>query len=771
MLEAVLWLVALEVLGLAVLPLALRVLFALPDRGYASAKILGLLLVAYLAWSTSILGLTAFTGATIVVFAAAIGVVSWWRWGSELRAAWAEARGLALGAELTFLVAYAGAVAIRAHNAPIAGQEKQMDYTFMHSLIRAQSLPAEDFWLAGFGMPYYYLGYLIQSLIAKVLPIDPAVAYNLAMASVLALAACGAFGLVAALSRLAGGSARVAVGAGAFGAFALVVMGNLQALCELLSARGIGDVEFWNAFGVKNIGSGLQGFPPDDGGWWFRAARVIPLPYVEPDGITEFPYFSFILGDLHPHYMAIPLVILVATLAAHEVMIGAPLESDRVRLGVAAVALGAVIPSNTWDVPVLWGIFLLALLATVVRRHAFSVQALLARLGDFGVVVALAVVLYLPYFVGYVSQPLGIGLVTQRTPIGSLLVLFGPLIVLAFAGGVVGMLRAGFASSDLPEGRVLIGIGVGGIALGVVLYVLREPTLGLLVATLAMWAVLAWYRARLGIAPASVASALLVLIGVGSILVPEVVYLRDLFGTRMNTVFKFYYDAWIFLALAAPLICVELLATIRTTIAEHAIENEVAREPGAAARAVAAGSLAIAGLLVLAGVLYPVAATQTKSAPFAGRPTLDGMVHLRTGRPDDAAAIDWLRATRSNAPVLEAVGNDYTDAARFSTFAGVPTLVGWGGHEVQWRGGNPEIERRRQLAQRAYTEQDEAFWRKALEDLGVRYVVVGSMERELYGPDAGAALAQKLTRVHQSGNTSIYALQAPPSPLVAASAP
>jgi uncharacterized membrane protein len=110
---------------------------------------------------------------------------------------------------------------------------------------------------------------------------------------------------------------------------------------------------------------------------------------------------------------------------------------------------------------------------------------------------------------------------------------------------------------------------------------------------------------------------------------------------------------------------------------------------------------------------------------------------------------------------VEAAGDDYTDAGRVATFAGVPTLVGWGGHEVQWRGSNPEIERRRQLARRVYTDADEAGWRPALEELGVRYIIVGTMERELYGLDAGVGLTQKLARVYQSGSTAIYALQSP----------
>ncbi len=760
MLDALLWLIGVEAIGLAALPLALRVLFALPDRGYAAAKMLGLIVVAYLTWVTSILGLTAFTGPTIVVAVVLLGGIGWWCWGSQLRAAWVSARPLAIGAELVFLLTFAAATLVRAYNAPIAGQEKQMDFTFVQSLIQARSLPAEDFWLAGYGMPYYYLGYLIQSLIAKVMPIDPAVAYNLAVASILALGAIGVFGLVASLGRLAGWGTRGSIAAGVLGAFVLVAMGNLEALCELFANNGIGSPALWSAIGVKALQPNLAGFPPaGEAGWWFRAARVIPN--IQPDGITEFPYFSFLLGDLHPHYMAIPLAMLVAALAAHESTIVAPLSRDRVRLIVSAVALGAVIPSNTWDLPVLWGIFALALFTAVVRRGDVGNLLPWNRIADLGIVFALAVLLYAPYFVGYVSQPLGIGFVSERTYFGTLIVLFGPLIVLAFAGGLVGAGRAGLLGTPAPGDRAPTMITIMGLVAGVALIVLREPTLGLLVASLMLWAVLGWRRARLGDSPASMVTALLALVGLGSILVPELVYLRDVFASRMNTVFKFYYDAWLFLAAAAPLIVGELVVALglRSSSAKGSDDRRPAGRP---VRTGAAASLALAAVLALGGTLYPVMATRTKSEPFANAPTLDGMVFLRRGRADDASAIDWLRLNPPRAPVVEAVGNDYTDAGRVSTFAAVPTLVGWVGHEQQWRGPNPEVDRRRELARRVYMDPDDAAWRRPLEELGVRYIVLGSLERELYGPDAGAGLAQKLPVVHQSGGTVIYALEGAP---------
>jgi YYY domain-containing protein len=431
---------ALEVVGLATMPLAHRILPALPDRGYAAAKFLGLILVSYLAWVTGMLGVTGFTGATIIGFTVLLAAAGWWFWGGDVRASWRETRWLVLAIEVTFLVVFLLALWVRSYNSAIAGQEKQMDMTFLRSLIETTSLPAEDLWLARYGMPYYYLGYLTHAVVAKVVAVDAAVAYNLAVATVLALAAAGTCGLSAALVRLAGASRGLAVGFGAFGAFALAIMGNLAAFFEYISAQGIGDRAFWSAIGIKGLQGTAGPFPPAEWGWWFRSARVIPN--IEPDGITEFPYFSFLLGDLHPHYMAIPLGVLIATLAAHAAARAAPLfwspsrsddraeatrtsgawtdflwplRGDWVRIVVTAVVLGAVIPFNTWDVPILWGVYALCYVLVGLSGDRIDWRTVLERVRDVAVVGVLAILLVAPYlFIGFKSQPIGIGLTRER---------------------------------------------------------------------------------------------------------------------------------------------------------------------------------------------------------------------------------------------------------------------------------------------------------------------------------------------------------------------
>ncbi len=213
----------------------------------------------------------------------------------------------------------------------------------------------------------------------------------------------------------------------------------------------------------------------------------------------------------------------------------------------------------------------------------------------------------------------------------------------------------------------------------------------------------------------------------------------------MNTVFKFYYQAWIMLALAAAY-GVSRLAERSTPIA--------LRLP----------ALILTGLLVLGGLVYPVAAIPSKAGEFRGQATLDGLAFLRQNNPADMAAITWLRA---NAPptavVLEASGGSYSGegAGRVSMSTGNPTLLGWDFHERQWRGaaydklvaGRPEA--LDQIYRTARPEDLPAL----LARWNVSYVYIGGLERSKFGIGE-AALARfdrVLTRVYDRDGVRIYA--------------
>jgi YYY domain-containing protein len=728
------WWLAVEVVGLAVLPLAARLFPSWPDRGHGTARLLGLVLVGYTAWLSGMLGWTRFTGPTIVVLSLILGAAVWARadWREGLRGgSWSTW----VAGEVLFLLVLFGGLAIRSLTPAIAGQEKQMDLTFLHALMRSETLPAEDGWLAGYGLPYYYFGYLVYALPGKTLALDPTACYNLALPPVVALAAAATFSVMTAALTSAGVTRRWAPVGGLLGAAALVLLGNLQALAEVAINRGLGSPALWADLGIKNLSAGPTGaWFPSDGAWWFRAARVIPN--IRPDGITEFPYFSFLLGDLHPHYMALPLAVVVLGLALARLTRNDAAEPRARGLeiaGLEALLLGAVIPTNTWDVPLLWGAFAAAVLVTAFVGGVDGGRLRRAVLG-LGATFGAAVLLFAPYFVGYVSQPLGLGLVGERTPPGSLWVLFGALLWLPLAAGLLILAAEGRGRRPWAFGAAAVSLVLaGGLA------AMSELTLALLVAGLGVWLQVAWWRLTQGPEAGLLATPLLVALGLGALLVPEVVFIRDVFGSRMNTVFKLQYDAWIVLALAAPLIGWEVLRRRRP--AEAWIGRAL---------------VGVAAALALGGLLYPLGATPSRiGLPQA--PTLDGAVALRAVRPDDAAAADWVRRAQPGVGLVEAVGDDYSDAGRFASFGGSVAPLGWIGHEVQWRGPRPELDARRELVRRVYTAGLDEATVAELRSWGIELIAVGSLERQIFGPDV-ARRFDHLEAVHTTGATQILRL-------------
>jgi len=216
----------------------------------------------------------------------------------------------------------------------------------------------------------------------------------------------------------------------------------------------------------------------------------------------------------------------------------------------------------------------------------------------------------------------------------------------------------------------------------------------------------------------------------------EYVYLADSFGTRMNTVFKFYFQAWVLWAIAGA----------------YALAGFVRRGR--------AGLVAVAGCLILAGLLYPALAIPARAAEYGGPPTLDGAAYLAQAYPQDYAAIAWLNENVAGAPViLEAPGDQfksYVYEGRVSAHTGLPTLLGWGGHEHQWRGSYEEQARREPDIERLYNSVDPGEVLALLERYGVRYVYVGPLERQRYSPSGLAKFAGLLDVVYEADGVTIY---------------
>lgn len=231
----------------------------------------------------------------------------------------------------------------------------------------------------------------------------------------------------------------------------------------------------------------------------------------------------------------------------------------------------------------------------------------------------------------------------------------------------------------------------------------------------------------------------LVLVGALLILGPEFFYLRDLFGSRMNTVFKFYYGAWILWGVAGAYALAEIWPQDR--------------DLRSAARALAA-------LPLVLGLFYPVLGTLTRAQGFSPvEPiTLDGTAYMERVMPADAAAIDWLNSVALEGPLVEAVGPQYSSWARVSTQTGLATVLGWAGHEHQWRGSFEPMGEREVDIGTLYRTRVPADAQAVVEKYGVRFVYVGDLERQTYGQISERKFEAFMTRVYEMDGVFIYAL-------------
>jgi len=612
---------------------------------------------------------------------------------------------------------------LRSHNPAVAGTEKPMDMAFLNGFLAAQSLPTQDTWLAGFGVPYYYFGYFILACVGKLSGVAPGAAYNLAAATVPSLATISLASLVWSLARAARVPSAWAAAGAATATLLAVFCGNLETFLEYLVSRRLLSPDAGQTLAVNHFADGVVPgvWPPANTFWWFHASRIIPN--LQPDGIDEFPFFSAFLSDLHPHFVAIPFELLVlAVAAAHVLSRGATLRSVWTQ-GLGAIALGGLLVINTWDIAPFW---LLYIGLSLYAAHFCSWRW---RWAAAVVTPVVGAALYLPYFVGYGGPPLGLGIVRERTPFGSLLVLFGWAVVLLASLGT-------FTRWCIGDRRGWL-IGGAGVLAGLALAVLGQPSAGLLVALLAV--LLPWPGVLDRFDPAAALAVGIGAFAAAMLLGVEVIFLDDAFHSRMNTVFKFHENAWVLAALSGG--------------SGVAILGRFTRR---ARWLVAACALAF----VAAGMVYPLTAIATRlSEQPPGGPTLDGTSFLSA---DERAAVRWLsdqNGPGGRAVIAEGIGEgggEYSSAASMSTYSGAATVLGWVGHELQWRGPQPELGARQGDLALLYRDADPSAIQSLLNRYGVRFVVVGDVERRSYGDAVTSRFEGVLPVAFRAGTVTIY---------------
>ena len=420
MVDFIAWALTVEVLGFIALPVTFVLFSRLPYGGYAFSKPLGILLLSFLVWIVGLTGVVPLNRAVVSVLAVvllAASLLAVRNRAPEFLEYLKRQRWTIVIVDVIFLGTLVGWAVVRAHNPSITHTEQPMDFAFLNSVVRAESMPPLDPWLSGHSVSYYYFGYVMYGVLAKVSGVEPAVAYNLALALLFSLAFTGAFGLVAemvAMHRKGRGSRDVApIGFGLLGGLLMVWVSNLQGVAESVRSLGIGSDRLWDWVGVEGATTVPESSSiyPAEFWWWWRSTRVIDAADSFP-AITEFPSFSFILGDLHPHVMSLPFIILalalgLTALASHDFFDVRWIKNNKVGFVIIALSLGALGFLNSWDFPLGLGL-LLATTFIASRRSvaAWGRDQTKNWLIFAGVLIAASFVLYLPFYLGDRPSPL-----------------------------------------------------------------------------------------------------------------------------------------------------------------------------------------------------------------------------------------------------------------------------------------------------------------------------------------------------------------------------
>lgn len=829
-LSVVAWYLTILILGILAYPLLRLALPGLEDRGYPLARSAGMLFLSYIVWLGGSAGIEVTSGriGLVMLILTGVSVLLIYLRRDEISSEIRQRKWYFLVVEALFLAVFVAGLLIRLGNPdlwhPWKGGEKPMDFAYFNAVLKSSTFPPYDPWYAGGYLNYYYYGFVLVGTVTRFLGITPAVAYNLIVPTIFALIALGAFsiawnlvthrdisqidtvGEMAAITTLPPDTPpttatppsvnrRPAPYLPALAAvLAVAILGNLgtvrmiyqgfQRLAtspELLEEASL--PQRW-LLAFEGFGKALSGdkLPYGVGDWYWLPSRAIPASGdIEP--ITEFPLFTVLYADPHAHLYALPLTLLALSCAVGFVFSRRRWRSLSLAawFGLAALAIGVLRPTNTWDMPTYLALNLAAIFYAVYSRSPLRLPAgwlrrlpalaeipgnivrLTASLGSAGLLTGLAFLFFRPYgqwyTLAYTKVRLWEG---ATTPSYSYFIHWGLfLFVLLF--WVAWETRQWMAQTPayalkklVPYRSLIVGLLILLVA-AVIVTNLMGARISWFVLPFGVWVTVLMLRPGLPTAKRMV----LFLVGTGLVLtlMVEIIVLEGDIG-RMNTVFKFYLQVWSLFGISAA-------AALGWTLPELHLWR-----PGwnALYQAGLTALVAGAGLFTVMATLAKIDDRMVTTAPH----TLDGMAFMQSAQytdewgtmdlSQDYRAIRWLQDNVTGSPVIVEANlrNLYRWGSRMSIYTGLPGVVGWEWHQQQQRAALPAIwvSERIQEIDNFYITTDLGQAGDFLKKYNVRYIIVGQQERGHYpGPglekfdDAAGLLWQE---VYRDGETVIY---------------
>jgi YYY domain-containing protein len=807
-LAAVLWYVTISLMGFVLYPFTRMALKGLPDKGYPFIRIVGMLVLSYIVWLLGSYGVP-FSKLTISLVAAGLLVLNLglaWLQRNEIREDLKRNWRYVLAVELVGLGFFILFLFVRLGNPDLwhawKGGEKPMDFSYFNAVLKSTTFPPYDPWFAGGYINYYYYGFVLVGVPVKWLGIIPAIAYNIILPQLYSLVALGAFSVVwnivtavrRELSKEEDGALHPYL-SGLIGSIFMAVLGNLGSLRMIwhgimrIGSNGVDEgkvdlfvkLQFTINGIMKMVFTGAK-MPYPAGDWYWIPSRAIP-----GESITEFPAFTFLYADLHAHMISLPLTLLSLG-SALSIALGGWKWGNRegkhgwlnfmACLTLGGLAIGSLRPTNTWDFPTFLALGVLAFLYSAIHDGKFEwlkikmpevLKRILVGLVCAGVLAGLSLLFFQPFtrWFGQAYNSIDVWK-GDHTPWWSYITHWGLFLfmIISWLGWETIDWMATTPASALqklkPYQLLIEGLFILLVILSIGLVFPLNVWIGWFTLPLLAWAGVLLLRPGM---PAG-RRALLFMIGTGLALtlMVELIVLKGDLG-RMNTVFKFYMQAWTLLSLSAAVAFSWVLPAV-DRFWSRGLKN---------------AWITAAVFLIFSAALFPLLGGTDKiddrMNPLAPH-TLDGMAYMPymtfnekkydgtnvdMDLSQDYKAILWMQENIQGSPVIvEGNVTEYRWGNRYTIYTGLPSVVGWNWHQRQQRALLPEtvVTDRVAAIGSFYNETDRQKTIDFLKKYDVSYIIVGVMEHTIYQP-SGLAKYELLNGdlwdvVYHDKDTSIY---------------
>ncbi|MFL2644252.1 MAG: DUF2298 domain-containing protein [Dehalococcoidia bacterium] len=769
MLEIILWIVSIQILGLAGFPICYKVFFRLPDKGYIISKVLTTAILGYSVWIVTILSSWTYNQTQVLIILSAFIIFQILYLKPSFiyeSLKWILSnKHIAICSELLFVSTFLICSFLVSQNPAIELTEKPMDFMILNSIMGLGNLPPDDLWLAGHSINYYYFGHFLISLIGTLLSTPSFITYNLGLVFTCATSSIILYGISYNCLHLA--NVKKPYILGLIPPLTTLGLGNQLGLIEFLRSINLYSQKLSQWISIDNLsyisGKSFTLFPVEPS-WWWRSSRIInsfdengsSLDYT----ITEFPLFSFLIGDLHAHLLSIPYLLLVFYPVLVIILFAKTKQPGKFPLlPISCVSAFLVTIStlvNPWNLPFSIIFLGVAFYYCLNQQHTFKAINIVNAKIYVIVVVGIVVCMSLPFILHYNSTNTAIALnIDFNTRWIHMLLVNGTWIFGSVAIYVICLkfIKPYLKTLTTAEYILPLSLGLSPLLLWTLLIwfvpvddpytiiILRKWSFVLPLCLLSSASLFVVFNAQKLLKKENIISFPLILIAIGYFIlsVSELFFIVDVFNNRMNTVFKFYYQAWFFLSIGVTLFLIVLIRNSSLLRIKYRIITPVALI-----------------LLVMVGpAYYPIALITSHDWINPKELTMDGISFLKQRDLAEYQTISWL--SKQPAQILaESYGKDYSSHGRLSSFSAHSSVLAWPGHQIQWRNQLDMINERQMNLDQLFTTHDIALAHSLIDKYQISMIAVGPLEESIYGGNTENFFDKHFDVHYSNSNFKIY---------------